>query len=81
MNRIPKFDFNTLTPEAINEWIIQLHNAGLAYHFDDDPSDIIDSDFMRLFNNAEVDTLNTIMEAIYSVKGYDPFETLVLLTD
>jgi len=84
MSRIPEFDYNDLSPEAINNWIIQLHGLGLDYHFDDDPVDVVckgsNGDFVRTFTDEEANELDAIMESIYSVKGYDPFETLVLLS-
>ena len=83
-NRIPYFDHNNLNPEYVNDWITKLHNAGLSYHFDEDPRDIVYKDngqYMPLFTKQECKTLDSIMESIYSMGNYDPFEQLVKLAN
>ena len=82
-NRIPYFNHNNLTPGYVNNWITELHNAGLSYHFDDDPRDVIktgEKHNIPLFTERECKTLDSIMESIYSMDNYDPFEQLVKLT-
>lgn len=80
LNRIPAFDDSNPTPESCNEWIKKLHEAGLLYHFDDEPCSIIHDGGVRTFSLPEIETLIKIMWAMHRIEGYDPFETCVALT-
>ncbi len=79
-DRIPPFDVHNATPESADKWIAALHDKGLLFHFDDDPAEVINAKG-RTFTDAEVKTLQPIVDAIFDIDGYDPFETAVKLSN
>jgi len=82
MSRIPEFNFDDVTTENCDAWIRKLNSAGLLYHFDDSPTTIIEfGTGNRTFTDEEAEELGPIMDAMFSVDGYDPFDIAVDLVN
>lgn len=66
--------------ESAEAFIRALHAAGLLFHFDDDPRNIINlHDHQRTFTDAEAYLVNDRVDEMFALEGFDPFELAVEL--
>lgn len=68
MNRIPLI--SAITPETVREWMQKMNDAGLMFHTEDDPADIICLDTDEpTFNEEEVGQVRAIIARIRDALG------------
>lgn len=67
------------TIEAAETFLTDLHNNGEAFHPEDDAHEII-WHLETPPTAAECDQLNKLMEDIFKLDGFDPFEILMKLS-
>ena len=72
-NRIPKL-VATSTKAAIG-WFEELHRAGLMFHPDDDPADVVNvATGANTFSKAECELVNESMARLFASLGDDVYE-------
>lgn len=68
----------TSRSEAIR-FIVDLHDQNMLFHFDDDPSQIVDaSSGAPLFNPQDIEPLRDRVDELFML--IDPFEIAIALT-
>jgi hypothetical protein len=75
MNRIPKF-------ENVVQWVTDMHKAGLVYHLDDDPGDVVrdlGGHVVPTFSQEERETLEILVASLTPEERELYFETAVAL--
>ena len=83
-SRIPEFDFTNSTAQSCDDWLTKLAECELVYHLDDDPANIVSvkhGKMLQLFSRQECTELKLIVDVIYSVQNYDPFDKLTSLIE
>lgn len=71
---------NISTVDQAKEFINNLLNNGECYHFDDDAKDVLFDDG-TYFSESEAIKLNILMNEIYLLPNFDPFEYVLLLIE
>ena len=72
-NRIPKL--TAASTKAAIDWFEELHRAGLMFHPDDDPADVVDiATGVNTFSKAECERVNKSMARLFASLGDDVYE-------
>lgn len=79
MSRIPYPDNDT--NDALYAWWRHLADAGLAFHPDDPPEDVIDEGGKFLFSRDEARQLTTILEELHSTHGDELYKAALQATE
>ncbi len=76
-----RFDFLTpiATPAAARQFIVNMSRAGVLFHFDDNPADVITADGRPLFAPDDVPAVRARVAELFALLA-DPFELAVALT-
>ncbi len=64
--------------DAAENFILALHKENLLFHFEDDPSDILDKTGKRVFADADIPNLKKRVQELFEHLS-DPFDIAVAL--
>lgn len=65
------------TYENPKQWIAAMADAGLLFHFDDDPQDIVNEHGERLFTEDESTEVRATVARLFLDTDGDPFELVL----
>jgi hypothetical protein len=74
-SRIPIF--KGLSKDQFQVWCNEMAEAGLIFHFEDKPEDIMKYN-EPLFTKAECHELNVILNTVFKYTDYDPMECALI---